>query len=170
MECECCNGLLSAFLDSHLTRREEDRVRAHLTRCRRCSEDLREFEMVRALLHAAPSPEVPAFLVENSMRAVRTHKSRGPRVNRFLRPEYGAGVVAVCLALVVFFGRTVHEGSGTGSPQNPHRSERVTAAALVSLHAMTRASSPLSDTGKLRYAIIEGNAQDYSDNAGLDIH
>lgn len=73
MNCKNAQSLLSAYIDEELSGREMLDLRAHLSDCTECSEELRCVEAVRQVLGGTPVPEPsPDFedrLVSSVLRA-----------------------------------------------------------------------------------------------------
>jgi anti-sigma factor RsiW len=166
MICERCNSRLSAYIDGKLSAAETRELNEHLTACRRCREDLRELNAVRAILRRLPEHEARQGFWDDALRAVRL-RGRRRRVQWSPRLAVGAAGAAVALAAVVLLSR---QDRSDFVPISPPASETViNPVSLVSLHTRERARSPLIDVGKVRFAGDEAEAADIAEDGRFDV-
>jgi hypothetical protein len=76
--------------------------------------------------------------------------------------------VAITAAVLGFAALQIPMQTNAPEPVAVTSSETFDPATLISLHAMVRATRPLADVGKIRFAISEGNARDYANDASID--
>ncbi len=164
MKCERCNLRLTAYLDGKLNARETRELSEHMANCRRCSEDLREFEQIRAILKGLPAPAPRPGFWDDSIRAVRMLAVQKRRMRR-LDFRYASGLAAA-IGIVAVLLSFPH---GTDRVPLPLPETAINPASLVSLYARERGRSPLADVGKLRFASSQAEAADIEDNGRLDV-
>jgi anti-sigma factor RsiW len=79
MKCEDFNACLSAYVDNRLNARENSELEGHVSTCRRCSEDLKEFQQLRSILRSLPAPEPREGFWDESLRVVRLSAASGKK-------------------------------------------------------------------------------------------
>jgi anti-sigma factor RsiW len=168
MHCEKYNHLLSALADDGLSGRQKNQVQDHLVHCRRCCEDMAEINALKSLLYATRVNTPEPTAIERTLRHVRERSVRRMPRAVIVRFEYSAIIAAGLIALAF----TIHApfSSHPVPVPTPVADMTVDPAALVSIHAIARFQSPLAESGKLRNAIVESNALDYSQDAQFDVH
>jgi anti-sigma factor RsiW len=166
MHCEHHNHLLSALADGELNKREAKKVQEHVRCCRRCSEDMAEIQSVKTLMNATRSFTPEPVAIEQALRRIREKSPRRFPRAVIVRFEYSAIIAAGLIALAF----TIRAPFSSHPAPSPVVDMTVDPAALVSIHAIARFQSPLAETGKLRNAIVESNAMDYSKDAQFDVH
>jgi len=156
--------MLSAYADRMLTAQELSHVRAHLTACRRCREDLTEIESLKQLLRALPDPASSQNFWADTHRMLRQKASVSRHSGMSLPRVHMGWTAAMALGLVLaFVGSPQHLGHVSIPPQT------VDLSALISLHAESAVRGPLADTGSARYALTEANTHDWTDDHTFDI-
>src|SRR2546429_4433340 len=156
MDCERCNQRLSDLIDGRLRGRRAAATRRHIAECRRCADDHRELQSVRALLRSLPQPEAANAFWDDALGAVRQHASRSrvpalrkPR-SRVVIAELGLAGAAVCaLILLLHSLPIVEQKSEVVRPASS--GVTIHAASLVSYHAIANTATPLADVGRERY-------------------
>ena len=167
MNCRTCQNNLSSFADGAMAERDRERMSAHIAECGTCRDQLDELIALKALLGGAPDPTPSRDFWRASMSRltpliVSRRKAR-LRVQR-LRLA-GAAFAAAIIGIAALQMPTATESDAPSVRSAPATFDP---AALISLHAAVRATRPLADTGKIRYAIAEGNARDYANDARLE--
>lgn len=167
MNCKRCEDRLSAYADGALSSKAAAAVYRHLTSCDQCRRELDEIVALKQLLGGSATPTTrPGFWAETLGR-VAPAVDRRRRAARAVRKLRLAGVAITASALGVARLELAREPvAAPGPPQV--EAATFDPAALVSMHAFVRATRPLADTGKVRFAISEGNARDYANDARLD--
>jgi anti-sigma factor RsiW len=166
MNCKQCEDNLSSYADGALPKRYRSAIKAHLEVCISCSLQLEELLALKRLLGLARSPEARMGFWYSAVSRAVTDAAARRRSTRRAMPLCIAGTA--CLLFVVY---AVTSRAPTGDYVVETRMPRPAAtfdpSTLISLHATMRATRPLADTGKIRFAISEGNARDYANDAAL---
>lgn len=167
MKCRQCDNYLSAFADGALNPRDQSAVQAHLSSCAGCRRQLEEIVALKKLLGGAATPQPRRDFWNAALSHVAPAAERRRRTVRAVMRLRLAGVA---IAAAVIGLSVLRAPTGSDAPRQEGIVEAATfdPAALVSMHASVRATRPLADTGKVRFAISEGNARDYANDARLD--
>jgi anti-sigma factor RsiW len=168
MKCQQCENSLSDYADGTLSAKRQAAVQAHLSCCEACRRQLEELLALKRLLGGACTPEPRPDFLNTAISRVAAAAERRRRVVRTVLRLQMAGV-AIAAAVIGF--AVLRVPTDTPAPQsdatvNPEAT--FDPAALVSMHASLRATRPLADTGKVRFAISEGNARDYANDTAFD--
>jgi anti-sigma factor RsiW len=168
MNCRECEQHLSGYLDDALAVEESASIAMHLELCEACNQQLEELLALKQLLKNAETPKAgPDFwgrtLPEIAPEAKRRRRSELHLI-RLRVAEAAIAVVVIGLALAQFPSPDV-----SSEPPMPRvQVASFDPASLVSLHASVRATRPLADTGKVRFAMSEGDSRDYATDNALD--
>ena len=91
-DCEKARGMLSAYVDGHLTSKECEAVESHLKGCEKCRHELESLRATVGILHLMPMISTPrSFALE------RVEPLRRPRALVVLR-----AATAICVVLLAF--------------------------------------------------------------------
>ena len=91
-DCEKARGMLSAYIDGHLTNKECEAVESHLKGCEKCRHELESLRATVDILHLMPMVSTPrSFALE------RVEPLRRPRALVVLR-----AATAICVVLLAF--------------------------------------------------------------------
>jgi predicted anti-sigma-YlaC factor YlaD len=171
MDCKRCQENLSALVDGALSEHEAGAVLLHLSDCAECSRHRDEIVALKRLLENVVTPDAgPEFWNATFDRlgpAVERSRSLARRTMR-LRLA-GASVAAAVLTIGMWRTQTQIQFVPAGSlHKTVVEVSTFDPSSLISLHATMRATRPLADTGKVRFAISEANARDYATDDSLD--
>lgn len=167
MTCIRCQNLLSGYADGSLPTAHVSRIQAHLSGCESCRRQLEELVALKRLLGSVETPDAGLEFWTAALKRIPPGAARRRRALRAVLGIRVAGAAIVALVIGYAMLRQPAEYDST-NPQAPVAVATFDPAALVSMHAQVRAGRPLADTGKVRFAIIEGNARDYANDDQLD--
>ena len=77
MSCDLWKPLLSGYLDSELTREEEERLKSHLSHCPECRTELAELRHVEGVTEAMKHETVPDVVWDTYWLSVYNRLERG---------------------------------------------------------------------------------------------
>jgi anti-sigma factor RsiW len=170
MNCRSCQKNLSALADNALSPREQSQMRAHLASCVECRKELEELIALKRLLGQLEVPETRQGFWASVYVRIAATKPRAKAAYLAVRRVRIAGVAiaAAALGFAVIYSEQLNREDRPDQPASTVQPATFDPATLVSLHASVRATRPLADTGKIRYAISEGNARDYANDDTID--
>jgi len=116
MRCKIVQRNLTAYLDGELDPGFRERLEGHLDACSSCREEKAKLEVLRSVIMNMEIPSVPDEL--SAQRILETARAERPRATerwgwksvfahlgterRWLRPAFGAGVLSVLCALLLW--------------------------------------------------------------------
>ena len=165
MNCHRCKELLSEYTDGALDGSQSTNVEDHVNECPSCKRHRDELIALKRLLRSSDTPNVqPEFWINALEKTARASENRQRR--RVVRLRFAeAALAAVVLAFAI-----AHLPSAPIEEQKPSPVQVASfdPSSLVTLHASARATRPLADTGKIRYAMSEGDSRDYANDNAID--
>jgi len=114
---------------------------------------------------ALPAPQ-PSFWMNAISRIAPAIEKRRVVYYSVLRLRIAG--VAIAAAVLGLAATQLPNQSSLAEPNVGAARASFDPSTLISLHATVRATRPLADTGKIRFAISEGNARDYAVDNALD--
>ena len=170
MDCRSYRRKLSAYADNALPPKEQSQVRAHLESCMGCRKELEELVALKRLLGRLDAPHAREGFWASVQNRIAAHGPRARLANRAMRRfrVASAAIAAAALGFAVVYSEQQNHIDTEVQPVATAQPATFDPATLVSLHASVRATRPLADAGKVRYAISEGNARDYANDAPID--
>jgi hypothetical protein len=145
-------------------------MRAHLASCTGCCKELEELLALKRLLGQLEAPEAKQGFWSSVYVRISAARPRARAACSAVRRARIAGVAiaAALLGFAAIYSEQLNRGDALSQTASTVQPATFDPATFVSLHASVRATRPLADVGKIRYAISEGNARDYANDNTID--